>query len=107
MRRKYFAPIMAAAALCGSVVARAHEGGIDARGVVQALSDDGLTVRTKRGDETFALTPRTRFTAGSRPVTRAELRVGDRVVVHAKGDGDRPEAVEVRSAARDADGGRN
>jgi len=102
MRRKYLAAFAAAAVLWAPVVTRAHEGGIDARGVVKVISDDGLTISTKHGDETFALTPKTRFIAGKRPVTRGEVRVGDRVVVHAKRGGARPEAIEVRGGAREA-----
>lgn len=107
MRRKYFAAVAGALALCASVPARAHEGGIDARGLVKTVSEDSLTIRTSGGDQSFALTARTRFIAGKRPITRAELREGDRVVVHAKKGNDRPEAVEVRGAPRDTDGGRN
>ena len=106
MRFKHLPAMAAAFALCASLPARAHEGGIDARGVLKTISDAGLTVTTNRGDESFALTSQTRFIAGKRPVTWAELKLGDRVVVHAKRDRART-AIEVRSAPRDADGGSN
>jgi hypothetical protein len=107
MRRKYFAAVAGALALCVSVPARAHEGGTDARGVVKTISDGSLTISTKHGDQSFALTSQTRFIAGKRPVTRAQLREGDRVVVHAKRGGARPEAMEVRGAARESGDGQH
>jgi Domain of unknown function (DUF5666) len=104
MRRRLLAAVVATLATCTSLPAGAHEGGMDARGVVKRISDGGLTITTKGGEKSFALTPQTRFIAGKRPATRAELKVGDRVVVHAKRDGPRPEAIEVRGAPREADG---
>ena len=107
MKDKLLIVVAAVVALGGSFPARAHEGGIDARGVVKSISDSELTVTTKHGDESFALTSQTRFIAGKRSVPRADLKVGERVVVHAKRDGTRPEAVEVRGPPRDATGGSN
>ena len=107
MRGRFLPVVAAVIALGASFPARAHEGGIDARGVVRSISDDELTVTTKHGVESFALTSQTRFIAGKRSVTRADLKVGERVVAHAKRDGARPEAVEVRSPPRKADGGSN
>jgi hypothetical protein len=106
MRRKCLAAF-AAAVLWAPVMGHAHEGGIHARGVVTAISDHGLTISTtKGGEESFALTRETRFVAGKRPVTRAEVRAGDRVVVHAKSTGARPVAVEVIGAPREGAGGK-
>ncbi len=106
MRGRHLPVALSALMLSTSLPTRAHEGGIDARGVVKTISDDGVTITTGRGDESFTLTPRTRFTSGTRAATRADLKVGDRVVVHAKRADAQPEAVEVKSAPRESGGGR-
>ena len=87
----------AAAALLVASSAAAHEGGIDLRGSVKAVTPERLTVATAQGDRSFALTPETSYARGSAPARRQDLRPGERVVVHARERGDRLEAVQVRA----------
>ena len=87
----------AVAALLAMSAAVAHEGGIDARGVVKAVTAERLTIETAGGEKTFSLTPETSYARGSAPARREDLRTGERIVVHARERGDRLEAVEVRA----------
>lgn len=80
-------------------VANAHEGGVDARGVVAAASGDHVALRTADGvEQHFAVTARTRVLIGSAAGKIADLKPGMRAVVHGRKDGDRLEAVLVRAA---------
>lgn len=86
-----------AAVFVAASPALAHEGGVDAKGVVKALAADKLTVETAHGDRTFALTPDTEFVRGGKPAKRGDLVVGERVVVHARAGQGGLEAVQVRA----------
>lgn len=80
--------------------ATAHEGGVDARGVVASASADHLALRTADGKEQhFAVTPRTHVTIGSVAAKIADIKPGMRAVVHGRKDGERFEAVSVRAAS--------
>jgi hypothetical protein len=81
------------------LAAGAHEGGHDVRGVLVSVSREDLTVKTSHGSEKFVLTPQTEFVKNGAPATSEELKVSDRVVVHAKKKGGRIEAVKVEFAA--------
>jgi Domain of unknown function (DUF5666) len=80
-----------------SLLAHAHEGMIHVMGTAMALTDKSLTVKTT--DERIVqitLLESTTYESGSTPLTRKDLRVGDRVVIHAvKTDGSL-QAHEVR-----------
>ena len=80
----------------------AHEGGYDARGVVTSVGPQELTIKTKRGEEKFVLTPETQFVKDGSPATAGDLKSSDRAVVHAKKRGERLEAfkVQFKSAGR-------
>jgi hypothetical protein len=80
------------------LAASAHEGGHDARGVVTSVSAEELTIRTKQGEEKFALGRETEFVKGGAPATAQDLNVGGRVVVHAKNKSGRLEAIKVQLA---------
>lgn len=90
---------MTVALLSLTVPAAAHEGGVDARGVVVTASADRISVRVSDGKElVFALTPQTRVVVGSKSAKVADLVPGQRTVVHGRRAGDRLEAVSIRAA---------
>lgn len=80
-----------------SLLAHAHEGMIHVMGTAMALTDKSVTVKTT--DEQIvkvSLLESTSYESGSTPLTLKDLRVGDRVVIHAvKKDGSL-QAHEVR-----------
>src|SRR5712664_2978398 len=89
------ASILLAFALCSTPVA-AHEGGHDARGVVTSVGPQELSIKTNHGEETFVLTPETQFVKDGSPATAQDLKASERVVVHAKKNAGRLEAVKVQ-----------
>lgn len=82
---------------CSSVLVRAHGGMIHVMGTVTAVTDSSVTVETtdKKTVE-VQLTDSTTFLNGSKPADRKELKVGDRVVIHAVKVKDALQAHEVR-----------
>ena len=89
------APMLLAFALC-SVPVAAHEGGHDARGIVTSVGSEALSIKTNRGEESFLLTPQTEFVKDGAPATAQDVKALDRVVVHAKKNAGRLEAVKVQ-----------
>jgi hypothetical protein len=89
------ASILLAFALCSTPVA-AHEGGHDARGVVTSVGPQELSIKTNHGEEMFVLTPQTEFVKDGAPATAQDLKASERVVVHAKKNAGRLEAVKVQ-----------
>lgn len=88
-----------------ATAARAHQGGVDVRGVVEAVAPDRIVVTTAAGNRSFAVTPATEFAKGGSPARLEDLRPGDRVVVHGRTRGGRTEAVLVKIGARDRGSG--
>lgn len=93
------AAILATAAVALLVVppAKAHEGGVDAKGTVKVVTAERITIETAQGEKSFALTPGTSFARGGSPARREDLRAGERVVVHAREQNGRLEAILVRA----------
>ena len=89
------ASMLLAFALCSAPVA-AHEGGHDARGVVTSVGSQELTIKTSHGEEKFLLTPETKFVKDGSLATAQDLETSARVVVHAKKNAGRLEAVKVQ-----------
>ena len=90
--------LMAALLLAAiSLLAHAHEGMIHVLGTAMALTDKSVTIKTT--DEQIvqvSLLESTSYESGSTKLTLKDLRVGDRVVIHAvKKDGGL-QAHEVR-----------
>ena len=85
-----------AAAATIATAARAHQGGVDVRGVVRTVAPDRIEVATANGVRAFALTRATEFVKAGAPARREDVRPGDRVVVHGRARGDRIEAVLVQ-----------
>jgi hypothetical protein len=83
--------------ICTSVLLHAHGGMIHVMGTVVGLTDTSVTVETadKKTVE-VSFTDTTSFMDGSKPATRKELKVGDRVVIHAAKVKDSLQAHEVR-----------
>ncbi|MBN9615389.1 MAG: hypothetical protein BGO25_03295 [Acidobacteriales bacterium 59-55] len=69
---------------CITLIARAHEGMIHVMGVVTALSHKSVTVETtdKKSVE-VVLADTTTYEKAKKAATRADLKIGDRVVIHA------------------------
>ena len=82
---------------CTSVLLHAHGGMIHVMGTVTAVTQNSVTVETtdKKTVE-VQLTDATTFMNGSKPADRKELKVGDRVVIHAVKVKDSLQAHEVR-----------
>jgi hypothetical protein len=77
--------------------ALAHEGGLHARGVVKEASKERIVLTTTAGKLfTAAMSRGTRVVRSGQVVGVEEIRVGDRAVVHARQDGERLEATEVK-----------
>ena len=91
-------PILAIVALLAFVgVALAHGDEQHVLGKVTKISDKSITVETvKKEVKTVEITAETRFLKGESPASVKDLKVGDRVAVQAKQDGDKLRATVVR-----------
>jgi hypothetical protein len=82
--------------LCTSVLLHAHGGMIHVMGTVTAITDKSVTVETTDKKTVEVLfTDTTTFVNGSKPADRKELKIGDRVVIHAVKVKDSLQAHEV------------
>jgi hypothetical protein len=83
--------------LCTSLLLRAHGGMIHVMGTVTGLTDHSVTVETtdKKSIEVL-LTDETTYLSGSKPSSKTDLKIGDRVVIHAVKVKDALQAHEVR-----------
>jgi len=95
MRTAFLATV--AVALLAAPPAQAHEGGVDAKGTVQVVTAERITIETAQGEKSFELTPATSFARAGSPARREDLRPGERVVVHARERNGRLEAIQVRA----------
>ena len=83
--------------LCTSVLLHAHGGMIHVMGTVTGMTDHSVTVEsTDKKTVEVQLTDSTTFMNGSSPGDRKDLKVGDRVVIHAVKVKDLLQAHEVR-----------
>ncbi len=83
--------------ICSSVLLHAHGGMIHVMGTVTTITETSITVETadKKSVE-VQLTGETTFLNGSAPATRKDVKVGDRVVIHAAKVKEALQAHEVR-----------
>jgi len=83
-----------------SILLHAHGGMIHVMGTVTGITDHSVTVETtdKKTVEVL-LTDTTTYLNGSKPSAKNELKVGDRVVIHAVKVKDALQAHEVRFSA--------
>lgn len=92
--------LAAALLLCSAAPALAHEGGVDARGVVVTVDGGDIAVRGADGKEQhFAVTAETRVVVDGNGAKVSDLRPGMRAVVHARKGSDRLEASSIRASA--------
>lgn len=81
--------------------ASAHEGGAHHRGTVKQIDEGRIVLTTPEGNErTVAMGPGTRILRAPVAVPLAEVRVGERAVVHTAMREGKSEATEVRLAAK-------
>jgi Domain of unknown function (DUF5666) len=101
MRRAFFygaaIATLAFLFLSVSVATRAHGNEKHVIGTVTAITDMQITVQTQDNQsQVVKLAPDTTFNKSGAPSTLKELKVGDRVVIHAKPVGNDLIAHEVR-----------
>jgi hypothetical protein len=79
-----------------SGLAFAHGNEKHVLGTVTKVDDTSIVVKTKEGDKTVMLMPNSKFVKGTASITRKDVKVGDRVVIHAMPMGDMLHATEVK-----------
>lgn len=86
MKRRTLIFALSAILLAGtSLQVHAHEGMIHVVGVVTALTDKSVTVQTTdKKSVKVVLADITTYAKNRKPAARTELKVGDRVVIHAE-----------------------
>ena len=97
MRRR-FAIVMAIALGAGPSSA-AHEGGVDAKGIVVEVASERITVEAEGKKQSFAITRDTKVVRDGKPAAASQLAPGDRAVVHGRERGGKLEATSIRAAA--------
>ena len=102
-RLSVLVPLIAALALATS--ADAHEGKPDVMGTVTVIDEHRIEVKTPEGRIVTAyLTMNTKYSQGFTPVTRSEVKVGMRAVLHCEDTGDQLTVQEVKLASANAHG---
>ncbi|MFY9947419.1 MAG: DUF5666 domain-containing protein [Candidatus Sulfotelmatobacter sp.] len=87
----------AALILILSTIVLAHGDQQHVMGTVTKIDSGSITVKTTTGEvKVVMVLPTTKFVRGSAAVTAQDVRVGDRVVIHAKPDGEMLHATEVK-----------
>jgi hypothetical protein len=83
-----------------SAMALAHEKEKHVMGTVTGISDTSITVQTKdKKSVAVDVSEKTKFEKSGSPATLKELKVGDKVVIHADVSGDKLVADEVHFGA--------
>lgn len=90
--------LVLAATLGFPAFALGHGTGIHARGTVKEVGPDHVVLAGKGTDQAFAVDADTRIVRGEGPVRIEDVRVGERAVVHARREGERLRATEIRLA---------
>jgi hypothetical protein len=86
-----------------SVMALAHGKEQHVMGKVASISDTSITVETKdKKSVTVEVSDKTKFENSGAPATLKDLKVGDKVVIHADASGDKLVANEVHFGAKKA-----
>lgn len=87
----------AALILILSTIVLAHGDQQHVMGTVTKIDSGSITVKTTTGEvKVVMVLPTTKFVRGSAAVTAQDVRVGDRVVIHAKPEGEMLHATEVK-----------
>ena len=80
--------------------AYAHNGMEHVMGIVTAMTDSNISVKTMNGTvQTVVLTKDTKFLTGDAAITMKEIKVGDHIVIHATKKEGKLVAVEVKVGA--------
>jgi hypothetical protein len=80
-----------------STIVLAHGDQQHVMGTVTNIDHGSITVKTTTGElKTVMVLPTTKFVRGSVAVTAQDVKVGDRVVIHAKPAGEMLHATEVK-----------
>jgi ribosomal protein L2 len=79
-----------------SALVFAHGNEQHVMGTVTKVEDGSIVVKTKEGDKTVMVLSTTKFAKGTATVTQKEVKVGDRVVIHAMPMGSMLHATEVK-----------
>jgi endo-1,4-beta-D-glucanase Y len=80
----------------------AHGGEKHVLGTVKTTSADSIAVATAKGTVTVLINAQTKFIHDGQPSSAASLKVGERVVIHAKEDHEKLTATEVKSGGNTA-----
>lgn len=90
--------VVTVVAVMSATPALAHEkGGDRAMGVVESVSATQIVIKTSDGHPVaFAVTKETRISRANEPVLIADVKPGQRAVVHGKRVGEQLQAVEVK-----------
>jgi len=100
--------ILTKLALClalGAVLALAHGGLVHVMGTIAKIADTSLTVTGADGKPAVVLVDaKTAYSRNSKAIQKTDLKVGDRVVIHAEKDEKDPnkltaKTVEIGSAS--------
>ena len=96
------AAALAALLLALSVMVLAHGKEKHMMGKVTSMSGNSITVETTdKKSVTVEVTDKTKFEKSGAAATLKDLKVGDKVVVHANAEGDKLIANEVRFGAKE------
>ncbi|HVO59550.1 MAG TPA: DUF5666 domain-containing protein [Candidatus Binatia bacterium] len=79
-----------------STMVFAHGNEKHVMGTVTKVDDTSIVVKTKEGDKTVMVMPTTKFMKGTAAITQKDVKVGDRVVIHAMPMGEMLHATEVK-----------
>jgi len=80
-----------------STIVFAHGDLLHVMGTVTKVDEGSITVKTTTGEEKVVMiVATTKFLKGTAAATLQDLKVGDRVVIHAKPEGDMLHATEVK-----------
>ena len=91
---------MALVVALAAAPAAGHEKGDRAMGVVESVSAERIVIQTADGHQVaFTITKDTRFFRGNEPAGRADVKPGQRAVVHGKRTGEQLEAARVKLGA--------
>lgn len=80
-----------------STVALAHGDQQHVMGTVTKVENGSISVKTTTGEvKVVMILPSTKFVRGSSAATQEDVKVGERVVIHAKPEGNMLHATEVK-----------
>lgn len=89
--------LIAGTVLLFSTLVLAHGNEQHVMGTVTKIEEGSIVVKTKEGDtKTVMVMPTTKFVKGTTAATQKDLKVGDRVVVHAEPMGNMLHATEIK-----------